>query len=175
MPAPKTRATRVTLSRAGTPKVWTAAAISLVFGVAAVVGFFLGSASLGVLLAGIVLAGLGALVVALAVGPADWVQLTGDSISQWHGRQQLWQLRWQHLAAVRFAPEVVLLVPVDGVADHPEIAPALTPHRIDGLERATFELQIGPAGKTQEAVRAAITQHAPPGLLAQSSPRPPST
>ena len=53
MPAPKTRATRVTLSRAGTPKVWTAAAISLVFGVAAVVGFFLGSASLGVLLAAV--------------------------------------------------------------------------------------------------------------------------
>ena len=31
----------------------------------------------------------------------------------------------QHMAAVRFAPEVVLLVPLQAVADHPEIAPAL--------------------------------------------------
>ena len=139
------------------------------------VGFFLGTASVLILVCGIGLFALGALAAAVQLAPSDWLQVGPDSISGWHGRQQLWQLRWQHMAEVRFAPEGIQLVPLESVAEHPEIAPALEPRSIDGVVAAHLELQIGPEEKTLRAARAAITQHAPPQLLAQSSPRPPST
>jgi hypothetical protein len=168
-------ATRVTLSRAGTVKSWAAAAISIVFGASAVVGFFAGAASVPILICGLVLLAIGVVAALAAIGPADWLQIDPDAISQWHGRRQLWQLRWQHMAEVRFVPGVILLVPLDSVAGHPEISPALDPHDVDGVTRLAFDVQLGPVEKAQEAARAAITQHAPPRLLAQSSPRPPST
>ncbi len=162
----------ITLARAGSPRSWTVAALSLVLGVIGAVAF-VADASVLLLVLGILLLLVGAALVAASLAPKDVLVVDDDAIGRDLVRRNQWRLRWAHMAAVRIGTNAVWLVPLDEVADHPQIAPALAPRDIDGVNRPTFEVPLDP--RSGEAVRAAVTRHAPSQLLAQSSPRPPST
>lgn len=162
----------ITLARTGSPRTWTVAALSLVLGVVGV-GSFAFDGSVLLLILGIVLLVVGALMTLASRAPADVLVVDADAVGRDVRRANQWRLRWAHMAAVRFGADGLWLVPLPEVAEHPEIAPALEPRQVDGASAPTFVVALAP--RTIEAVRAAITRHAPPPLLAQSSPRPPST
>ena len=162
----------ITLARAGRPRSWTVAALSLVLGAIGVAAFA-ATGSVLLLVLGILVLVVGAALVLASLAPNDVLLVDDDAIGRDVARQNQWRLRWAHMAAVRFVPPGLWLVPLPEVATHPEIAPALEPREVDGARLPTFAVPLDP--RVTGAVRAAITRHAPPRLLAQSSPRPPST
>ena len=162
----------ITLARAGSAKTWTVCVLSLALGVAGL-GIAVSNDDVLVFVLAIVLIVVAALMAIASLAASDVLVVDDDAISLDIARRNQWRLRWAHMAAVRFVDNAVLLVPLPEVAQHREIAPALTPHDVDGVSTPGFEVPLGPA--VIQAVRAAVTQHAPPELLAQSSPRPPST
>ena len=169
---PTAAPTTITLARAGSTRSWTVSALSLVLGLVGI-GTFVAGGSVLLLILGIALLVVGVLLVLASRAPNDVLVVDDDAIGRDLARQNQWRLRWAHMAAVRFDPDALLLVPQPEVAAHREIAPALEPRDVDGVRTPTFAVPLDPA--LIGAVRAAVTQHAPPGLLAQSSPRPPST
>ena len=165
-------ADKITLARAGPARSWTVAVLSFVLGIIGVVSFSVDGSVL-LLVLGILLLVVGAALVAASRAPKDLLTIDDDAIGRDVARQNQWRLRWAHMAAVRFSGDALLLVPLPDVAGHPEIAPALEQRDVDGASMSTFCVRLDV--QSLEAARAAITQHAPPELLAQSSPRPPST
>jgi hypothetical protein len=162
----------IPLARAGSAKSWTVAGLSLVLGLVGIVAAALGRGVL-VLVLGIVLLVLGGLLTLASRAAKDVLVVDDDAVGREIARQNQWRLRWAHMAAVRFEADALLLVPLPEVAGHPQIAPALAEHRIDGTPRPAFAVPLDPHATA--AVRAAVERHAPPQLLAQISPRPPST
>jgi hypothetical protein len=162
----------ITLARAGSVKTWAVFVLSLVLGVIGL-GIATSNDDLLVFILAVVLIVVAALMAIASLAASDVLLVDDDAIARDLDRKNQWRLRWAHVAAVRFTNDAVLLVPLPEVADHPQIAPALEPQAIDGQQKATFAVRLDP-GKTA-AARLAITRHAPHALLAQSSPRPPST
>ena len=169
---PTVAPTSIPLARAGSTRSWTVSALSLVLGIVGI-GTFVFGGSVLLLILGIALLVVGSLLVLASRAANDVLVVDDDAIARDLARQNQWRLRWAHMAAVRFDANALLLVPLPDVAGHREIAPALEARDVDGVRTPTFEVPLNPA--LMAAVRAAITQHAPPRLLAQSSPRPPST
>jgi hypothetical protein len=162
----------ITLARAGSARSWTVCVLSLVLGLVGVTTFaFDGSVLLLVL--GIALLVVGGLLLVASRAPSDVLVVDDDAVGRDLARQSQWRLRWAHMAVVRFSGDAVLLVPLPDVAGHPAIAPALEQRDVDGVSMSTFCVRLD--ARSLDAARTAITQHAPPELLAQSSPRPPST
>jgi hypothetical protein len=165
--------TRIAMSRSELVKRRLFAIGSVVIGLLCILSAVLwGTALIGVI-TGIVLIANGVLVAFAAQHAGSWLVIDDDAVARDAGRRNEWRLRWAHMAAVRLTDDALRLVPLPEVAAHPQIAPALEPHDVDGTSAPTFSVPLDP--RTTDAVRAAITQHAPPRLLAQSSPRPPST
>jgi hypothetical protein len=165
-------AAAITLARAGSARSWTVCALSLVLGLVGIATFVFGGSVL-LLVLGIALLVVGGLLLLASRAANDVLVVDDDAVARDLARQNQWRLRWAHMAAVRFAGDALLLVPLPEVAGHPEIAPALEERDVDGTRTPTFCVPLG--AHTLAAARAAITEHAPPHLLAQSSPRPPST
>lgn len=192
---PTASASVVTLRRSGGVNHMLAAAVSVLLGLFGIIWAAVGRGSVVVGVLGAVLLVLGALLAWGIRAAADRLVFDDDAVSRSIGTRQLWRLRWQHMAAVRFGStrwndaedeqeadhgrrDALWLVPLTAVAGHPEIAPALEPRPIDGVQQPTFEVSLGLSRKVWDAVHAAVERHAPPQLLGgpgQSSPRPPST
>ncbi len=165
-------AAAITLARAGSVRSWAVSALSLALGLVGVGAFVFGGSVL-LLVLGIALLVVGGLLVLASRAANDVLVVDDDAVARDLARRNQWRLRWAHMAAVRFSGDALLLVPLPEVAGHPDIAPALDERDVDGTRTPTFCVLLDP--QTLAAARAAITQHAPPHLLAQSSPRPPST
>jgi hypothetical protein len=177
---PTASSTVVTLSRSGGVKHLLAAAVSVLLGVFGIVWAAVGQTNVVTAVLGglLVLAG-----VALAYGSkvaADRLVFDADAVARNVGPRNLWRLRWQHMAAVRFgrthwedevpegqepARDALWLVPLTAVADHPQIAPALQPRPIDGIMQPTFEVPLGLDPKVWDAVHDAVRSRAPAQLL----------
>jgi hypothetical protein len=177
---PTASSTVVTLSRSGGINHLLAAVASMLLGGFGIIWAALGHGRvlLGVL--GGVLLVLGA---ALAWGSrvaADRLVFDADAVARNVGPRNLWRLRWQHMAAVRFGsthwqddvPEgqqphrdALWLVPLAAVAGHPEIAPALADRPVDGILQPTFEVPLGLNPKLWDAVHVAVLRHAPDQLV----------
>ena len=165
--------TRIALSRSDLLKRRLFAIGSVVSGLLCALGYALDGAGLIGLITGIVLIANGVLVAFASQHAGAWLVVDDDAVARDVGRRNEWRLRWAHIAVVRFGKDALWLVPSADVAAHPQIAPALEPHDVDGVSTPTFTVPLDP--RTSAAVRAAVEKHAPPRLLAQSSPRPPST
>jgi hypothetical protein len=181
---PTDSATEVTLRRSAGLNHVLAAAVSILLGLFGIV--WVASGHGGVLvgvLAGVLLA-LGALLAWGIRAATDRLVFDDDAVSRSIGPRQLWRLRWQHMAAVRFGstrwddPDVeqdgrrdaLWLVPLAALIGHPEIAPALESRPIDGVLQPTFEVALGLNRKVWDGVRAAVERHAPPQLLPDAPP-----
>jgi hypothetical protein len=179
----------VTLSRSGGLNHRLAAAASALLGAFGIVWAVVGPAGAVVAVLGALLLLAGGLLAWGARMAADRLVFDVDAISRDIGPRNLWRLRWQHMAAVRFgrlpredesenelpdgpdAPssdrprDALWLVPLSAVAGHPEIAPALAPRPIDGVTQQTFEVPLGRDPKVWDAVHAAVLRHAPARLV----------
>lgn len=153
----------VILARAGSPRSWTVAGLSLALGVLGVVSFAAGAGVL-LLVLGLVLLALGVLMVFASRAANDVLVVDDDAVARDLARQNQWRLRWAHMAAVRFAADGLWLVPLPEVAGHPQIGPALEPREVDGASTPTFVVPLD--ARALDAVRAAVTRHAPAKLTA---------
>ena len=165
--------TSVSLSPTETRKLQLSAGASGVAGLFVLLSSVLGSTGVIGVVAGCVLLANGVVIGFAGRHRGTRLIVDDDAVARDVNARNTWRLRWAHMAAVRFVPDALWLVPLAEVASHPQIAPALEPREVDGVVTPTFAVPLDP--RVADAVRAAITQHAPPRLLGQSSPRPPAT
>jgi hypothetical protein len=178
---PTASSTVVTLSRSGGLNHLLAAAASMLLGVFGLVWTAIGRGGVAVGVLGGVLLVIGALLAWGSRAAADRLVFDDDAVARNIGPRNLWRLRWQHMAAVRFgsthwqdevpegqepARDALWLVPLTAVAGHPKIAPALEDRPIDGIMQPTFEVPLGLNPKLWDAAHDAVVRHAPTNLTA---------
>ena len=178
---PTAPSTAVALRRSGGINHLLAAVASMLLGLFGIVWAAIGRAGVVLGVLGGVLLVLGAALAWGSRAAADRLVFDADAVARNIGPRNIWRLRWQHIAAVRFGrihwqdelPEgqqasrdALWLVPLTAVAGHPKIAPALEDRPIDGIMQPTFEVALGLNPKVWDAVHDAVQRHAPAHLTA---------